>query len=405
MHREQQRSRFVFRRLLATLCVVLLAVASARGQIRPSPTALANASPELIDQLRRDPYAYFRFVNRAWTERVCEVFADVANPTIVRLHGDAHVEQYALTRDASGLDDFDDSARGPAFIDIARFLASIDLATRQRGWTTHDRDAVWGRFFEGYRRGLTSPDYRPPEPDLVQQLRKLAPLSRSAYLAWGEGSMQPMEADKFASVGTAMAALDRLVRRDRPSMASGYFNVVHAGWLRMGIGSNEVRKVLIRVQGPTSDPEDDVLLEVKEVTNLEGVRCLEAPGGPPAARVIDGTRQLGRLKHDILAVGPTLLIPEAGDRAEHFLDWWVSSWEPSYREIHLSDLRDVTDLADLAFDAGVQLGAGKAAFVRSQELSASETLEGRLRKETTALVEELLAGWREMSGRDASPDR
>ena len=30
---------------------------------------------------------------------------------------------------------------------------------------------------------------------------------------------------------------------------------------------------------------------------------------PPAIRVIAGARQLGRLKHDILAVGPTLLLP------------------------------------------------------------------------------------------------
>jgi hypothetical protein len=121
--------------------------------------------------------------------------------------------------------------------------------------------------------------------------------------------------------------------------------------------------------------------------------------------VIDGTRQLGRLKHDILAVGPTLLIPAAADRAEHWLDWWVSSWEPSYREVHLSDLRTITDLGDIAFDAGVQLGAGKAASVRNQELSSASALEGRLRKEASVMVEELLAGWREIGGREDSPDR
>jgi uncharacterized protein (DUF2252 family) len=75
------------------------------------------------------------------------------------------LEQFAFTRDAWGLDDFDDSARGPSFIDMIRFLGSIELATRQRGWT-HDRDALWERFFEGYRSGLSNPDRRPLEPGI-----------------------------------------------------------------------------------------------------------------------------------------------------------------------------------------------------------------------------------------------
>jgi uncharacterized protein (DUF2252 family) len=135
------RRQFARRLVLATSCIVLLAPPSARGQLRPNPDALADASPELVDRLRADPFVYFRFINRAWTSRVCELFADVRNQPVVRIHGDAHVEQFALTRDAWGLDDFDDSTRGPAFVDIVRFLGSIDVATRQRGWT-RQRDAL-----------------------------------------------------------------------------------------------------------------------------------------------------------------------------------------------------------------------------------------------------------------------
>ena len=84
----------------------------------------------------------------------------------------------------------------------------------------------------------------------------------------------------------------------------------------------------------------------------------------------------------------------AGERAEHWLlEWWLSSWEPSYREVRLSDLRSVEDLSAIVYDAGVQLGAGEAkdAAVRKQELSSLSTLEGRLRKETSSIVAELLA--------------
>ena len=391
-------SRFACRLAFAAVCLALTVPSSARAQLRPNPTALADAPPELIERLRADPFTYFRFINRTWTTRVCEMLADVPDPTIVRLHGDAHVEQFALTKDAWGLDDFDDSARGPAFVDIVRFLGSLDLATRQRGWT-RSRDALWNRFFEGYRRSLSNPDYRPPEPDLVRQLRKEAPVTRADYLAWGEQQMQPMADDNMKSVLEGMLAFERFVRSQRPEIAAGYFAVIRAGWLRLGVGSAATRKVLIRVQGPTTDREDDELIEAKEVANLDGVGCLENSPTLQALRVVDGTRQLGRLKHNILAVGPTMLIPAAADRAEHWLNWWVSNWEPSYREVRISDLRSVDDLSDIAFDAGVQLGAGKVVSVRTQTLSSLGRLESRLRRVTDTMIAELFAGWRELSTR------
>jgi len=374
-----------------------LPAAPARGQLRPNSAALEGAPADLIDRLRADPFTYFRFINRAWTTRVCEAFADTPDMPIVRLHGDAHVEQFALTKDAWGLDDFDDSARGPAVIDIVRFLGSIDLATRQRGWT-RDRDKLWNRFLDGYRRGLSDAEYRPAEPDIVRQLRKQSPMTQAAYLAWGESLMQPMEEARLESVGEGMAAFERFVRAERPSLAPGYFAVVRAGWLRIGVGSAGTRKVLVRVQGSTADPDDDQLIEAKEVTNLSGVGCLE-PSPVQAVRVINGTQQLGRLKHDILAIGPTMLIAAATDRAEHWLDWWVSSWEPSYREVRLSDLRSVNDVADIVFDSGVQLGAGKVVSERKQALSSVVSLDARLRKETSTIVEEFLEGWRALRGR------
>ena len=391
-------SRFVCRLVLAAVCLALTVPSPARAQLRPNRTALADAPADLVNRLRADPFTYFRFINRAWTTRVCEILADVPDPAIVRLHGDAHVEQFALTRDAWGLDDFDDSARGPAFVDIVRFLGSLDLATRQRGWA-RSRDPLWDRFFEGYRRSLSNPSYRPPEPDLVRQLRKQAPLTRAAYLAWGEQQMQPMADDTVKSVVDGMVAFERFVRSERPDIAAGYFAVTRAGWLRLGVGSAAARKVLIRVQGPTTDPEDDELMEAKEVANLNGVGCLESSSTPQALRVVDGTRQLGRLKHNILAVGPTLLIPAAADRAERWIDWWISNWEPSYREVRISDLRSVDDLADIAFDAGVQLGAGTLVSVRSQTLSSLMRLESRLRRVTDTMIAELIAGWRELSTR------
>ncbi len=392
--------RFVLGQLLA-IGVALIGSSSAPAQLRPEPDAIDVAPPPLIGQLRTNPITYFRFVNRPWVARVCDVFADdMRQLAMVRLHGDAHVEQFALTDTAWGLDDFDDSAQGPALVDIVRFLGSIDLVARQRGWTAK-REALFDRFLEGYRRGLAEPGYRFPQPDIVRRLRTEAPRSHAAFLAWGDSLMGPTAEVSNKAVTAAMDAISRLVQPDLPP---GYLTVVRAGWLSMGVGSAMSLKILIRIQGPSTAPEDDELVEAKQVRTLGGLRCLEPPRPTQRGlRVILGEHQLGRLHHEILAAGPELVLPELVARGRQLSDWWIHSWERSYRELSVRDLRSAEDLAEIAFDAGVQLGAGcvkeaeesRAASARNRELAQLVRLEPKIRKETSRLVDQLLVGWNE----------
>ena len=194
--------------------------------------------------------------------------------------------------------------------------------------------------------------------------------------------------------------------KERPEFSPGYFNVVRAGWLRMGVGSAVNPKILIRVQGPTTGPADDELVEAKELKDLGNLRCLEERASQPALRVIDGTRQLGRIKHNVLAAGPELVIPELTARGRRLRDWWIRSWDPSYREVRLDDIRSVKDLAAIAYDAGIQLGAGglldyqgRQAESRTRALASIARLEPRIRQETSRLVEQLLLGWQELRRR------
>ncbi|HET9568247.1 MAG TPA: DUF2252 family protein, partial [Vicinamibacterales bacterium] len=310
---------------------VLIGPASASSQLQPERGAIEFASGELLDRLRADPFAYFRFVNRSWTSRVCEVFADeMRDLPIANLHGDAHVEQFAVTNDAWGLDDFDDSNRGPALVDIVRFLGSIDLAVRQRGWPP-GREALFDRFFEGYQKGLAEPDVGSPQPGIVDHLREQAPRSRAAFLEWGEMKMEPMSEASARAVVAGMEAISRSVYAQQSDLPPGYFAVARAGWLRLGVGSAVSPKILIRVQGPSPAPEDDELVEAKQVQSLSGLPCLEVPpADQPTLRVILGSRQLGRLKPTILAASPELVIPEDLARGRQLRDWWIRSWDPSY---------------------------------------------------------------------------
>ena len=229
MHRFRELRHFC---LFAVISVAVMGAARDPGPLRAEPGSLERAPPELIERLRADPYNYFRFINRSWIARVCDVFGrDLRELPIMRLHGDAHLEQFAVMQDAWGLDDFDDSARGPAVIDITRFLGSIDLVARQRSWEK-DRDTLFDRFVEGYKQGLVEPDYLPPPPDIVRRLRAQAPATRAAFLAWGESKMQPLADAAMKAVVAAIEAFARVELRERPDLAPEYFRVVRAGWVR-----------------------------------------------------------------------------------------------------------------------------------------------------------------------------
>ena len=129
---------------VALFAVTLAGVAPAQAQLRPEAEALKAAPQELVDRIEQDPIAYFRFVNRPWIGRVCESSPATADLPVVRLHGDAHVEQFAVTSKAWGLDDFDDSARGPA---SSTWSGSSDRSTWSRASAAGRRTA--GRFSIG----------------------------------------------------------------------------------------------------------------------------------------------------------------------------------------------------------------------------------------------------------------
>src|SRR5881296_426216 len=277
VRRDGPRRGRRFTCVLAMISIALMGAARDPGPIRAEPKSLERATPELIERLRADPYDYFRFVNRSWIARVCDDFSsDLEGLPVVRLHGDAHVEQFALAKDAWGLDDFDDSARGPAVVDIVRFLGSIDLAARQRSWEK-DRDRLFDRFVEGYKRGLAEPHYLPPPPGIIGRLRAQAPATRAALLAWGESKMQPLGDTSMKAVVAGIKAVARVVLRERPDLTPEYFRVVRAGSVKIGVGSAVIPKIMVRVRGPSDDPADDELLESKKIGDLSGLSCLKTP--------------------------------------------------------------------------------------------------------------------------------
>ena len=350
--------------------------------------------PVLVATLRQDPYAFFRRVNRVWSERVCQAFSAEKIPS-VRLHGDAHVEQYGLTSTAHGLDDFDDSAEGPAVVDLVRFIGSLDLAAARRGWQSRANHAI-DQFLKGYQQALRDPSYVPRTPNIIERLRARQPPSSAAFLASSDQRMEPVSPLVDSQARAALA----LVAAEDTSKPPGFFTLKRMGALRMGVGSYTTPKYLMRVEGPSPADDDDAILEAKEVSDLSGVSCITTPNDGKAVRVLTGLRQIGRLKLEVLSVIRGLSAAR---------EWWLRSWDSTYVEVRIPDLRSSRDLEELALDAGAQLGraslppATAPAALRERERATIARLEPRIRQVAADLTREMRAAWEQFRVANSPP--
>src|SRR5512139_2936136 len=163
------------RETAAALCLGLAllggrATAADALAVDPADPRLASR-PDLVAKLAGSAHGYFRFVNAPFAAETCRLFTDVAaSLPEVNLHGDAHVEQYAVTSLGRGLTDFDDCTRGKAVIDLVRFGSSLLLAAREKGWSAEEWRFV-REFLRGYREGVRGRGRSIPTPQLVTRAR------------------------------------------------------------------------------------------------------------------------------------------------------------------------------------------------------------------------------------------
>ncbi len=362
---------------------------------------VARISPDHADRLRaalrEDPMVYFRMINVVWANAVCDAFSEEApEMPAVWLHGDAHLEQYALNVKEHGLDDFDDSVSGPAVLDIVRFLGSVEIAIRRFGWEA-ERDSLFGRFFEGYRRGLEEPGYMPPEPAIVARMRSSNTRSKAEFLAWAESIMERFPRSEDESLRAGFRRFSEVLFRLRPEFPAHYLDLKEYGLARIGIGSAVTPKILLRIEGMTRDPLDDLIVEAKELSDVSPIRCVSLPVTGEVYRVIAGSEHMGRLTHEIMAI-----VPRREGFTVNLRDVWVRSWEPSFQEISLNEYRSPRELAEVIYDAGVQLGGGQIKHagesLTAQMRLAQERLIGKLdpkiRRVAIETTERMLDAWR-----------
>jgi len=379
-------------RAAAALCLaVLLLPGPGRAAevlaVDPADPRFAGR-PDLVAKLATTPHAYFRFVNASFASEACRLFsADAPRLPDVNLHGDAHVEQYTITNIGRGLSDFDDCTRGKAVIDLVRFGASLLLAAREKGWAAQERRFV-DEFLRGYREALGGGKLGIPMPQIATRARASFRWDRAAALRQANRFVDqaPLPNDSFAD---GVARFAELVRFGR-ELPEDFFRVKRIGALTMGVGSALDEKYLMLFEGPSASPDDDLIVEAKQIRDLTGNPCIRTDVG--ASRVLDGQRLIAYEPFAYAAV-----VPHAG---KHF---WMHDWTDDYHEASIgSAIHSPKDLRQLAYDVGVQMGRahpkrpdGSTDRALSQaSLRALTSTEARVRAASRDLAGRTEAAWR-----------
>jgi uncharacterized protein (DUF2252 family) len=299
--------------------------------------------PGLRERLAASPFAYFRYVNERFERAVCDKYAGWLDdmPT-VNLHGDAHIEQYAVAADGRGLADFDAATLGPPVIDLARFAASLDLAAPDEAGARRATAA----FLRGYERALDEPEATGAEPAVATRIRgTFAPTSR-AWLDAVEQLMLPLDAHKTEQLERARVQYVSAMLAQNPDLRESFFALKRAGELKVGLGSAHEKKFLGRFEGPTSSPDDDMVVEMKEMGHLHAGSCVRGEVRDPSRVVIGQSR---------LAMSPQRFLGYVDFEGRTF---YVHAWRVHYTELGIGDLRGADELAEVAYDVGLQLGKG-----------------------------------------------
>jgi uncharacterized protein (DUF2252 family) len=321
------------------------------ASIRPFDVDLASMAqpldPALVSRVRQSPTTFFRFVNVAFGNEVCRLFQpQLSSMGVVSLHGDPHLLQYAITDTGRGLTDFDDAASGPPVLDLLRFSTSLVLACRARGWDG-EIDAVLDGFFRGYRSALADPRVATPEPEVVGRTRAGFRFDPAHYFGWLRSNSEPLPGERRLAIEKALAPYVDTMLTEEPTLTREYFRVIEMGRSRMGIGSARTLKYVVRLRGRTDIPNDDDVLELKEVGPLPNVSCLSP------ASTLDPMRQI--VAQARMVYEPYRLVGYVVIDQRYF---WVHAWARSYHELSLYDLQTPAELSEVAVDAGKQLGLG-----------------------------------------------
>jgi hypothetical protein len=177
-----------------------------------------------------------------------------------------------------------------------------------------------------------------------------------------------------------------------PELPPSFFRISKIGQLHLGIGSALDEKYLMRIEGATRAAEDDLILEAKEIRELEGIACIEDTAAEPE-RIRTGHNRISYTPQRF--VGFLEMDSRSGTLKSK--SFWVFAWDDDYEELSIKDsFQSLEDLKDVAYDVGVQLGLGHPAGIGDPD--SREVLRA-LASQTKQLERDLQLVIQDLAGR------
>jgi hypothetical protein len=208
----------------------------------------------------------------------------------------------------------------------------------------------------GYRAVLEDPSTQAPIPPVAERLAADFKFDRDEYFAWVESIVDPVPAGEAEGLIEAMSPYIATMHEQNPELDSRYFEIVDVGYLRLGIGSALDRKYLVRIRGAEDLALDDVVLELKQVRDLQSIECISVGKGNEPLRILIGQSLIAYQPYDLLGY---VLFDD--------LTFWIHAWVDNYAETSiLESFQSPEELGEVAYDIGLQLGRGHTNQVAPQ---------------------------------------
>jgi hypothetical protein len=205
----------------------------------------------------------------------------------------------------------------------------------------------------------------------------------------------PVPLEEAKALIVALGPYVEVMVAENSDLEPRYFEVISVGFLRLGIGSALDRKYLIRIRGPSDHLEDDLMLELKQVRDLTGIECISVSKGSDPFRILVGQSRIAYQPYRLL-----------GYVRFQDLTFWIHAWVDNYVEASITEtFQSPEELAEVAYDIGVQLGRGHPKQiaspldlqVRREQLRLLERDEARIKATTEDLALEVTAAWKKFS--------
>lgn len=293
---------------------------------------------EKRERMLRDAFSFFRGDIKSFYDYALRHKPSLKEVPVVQLHGDPHIENLGLwwTEEEGikfGLIDFEETRKGPFYLDLERFAIGLILVSHMRGINKEQK--IITTLFKSYNEEYSSP--LTLSSPIVKKIWQRGEKNKRLDLlnGYGKTSLNENGHRKFKTsldlihldISRIQPAVDIYLKSLPPEYQkkAEFYEIKDAVQVkRAGLGSLGNLKYRLLVEGPSESQDDDYILELREAKT-------------PALRIFNARELIQGLTSPFLGV----------TRFEG-RDFLVDEVHPCYSTMKIEDLKNLKDFLEIA---------------------------------------------------------